>query len=234
MRIAIMQPYFFPYIGYFQLIKNVDAFVIYDEIKYTKKGWINRNRFLKNGEDSYFTLPLKKDSDFLFVNQRVLSDSWDLDKNKLKNKIKEAYTNAPYFQVIFPIIEETLNFKDKNLFQFIYNSLKVICEFLEINTPIIEYSSLELTEEYKASEKVKQICKFLKSEDYLNPIGGIELYDKEDFLKDDINLKFLKSNNIIYKQHENTFVPYLSIIDVLMFNSKEQIQKMLISDFEII
>ena len=229
-----MQPYFFPYIGYFQLIKNVDAFVIYDEIKYTKKGWINRNRFLKNGEDSYFTLPLKKDSDFLFVNQRVLSDSWDLDKNKLKNKIKEAYTNAPYFQVIFPIIEETLNFKDKNLFQFIYNSLKVICEFLEINTPIIEYSSLELTEEYKASEKVKQICKFLKSEDYLNPIGGIELYDKEDFLKDDINLKFLKSNNIIYKQHENTFVPYLSIIDVLMFNSKEQIQKMLISDFEII
>ena len=83
MKLAIMQPYFFPYIGYFQLIKSVDEFVIYDNIQYTKKGWINRNRILVNGTDYLISLPLKKDSDYLNVVDRQLAESWEKDRTKL-------------------------------------------------------------------------------------------------------------------------------------------------------
>ncbi len=116
-----MQPYFFPYIGYFQLIANSDVFVIYDEIKYTKKGWINRNRFLSNGTATYFTLPLKKDSDFLFVSDRFLSLDWEKEKQKLLNKIREAYSKAPYFAETFSLFEKCLLFENTNLFAFIFN-----------------------------------------------------------------------------------------------------------------
>jgi hypothetical protein len=106
MKIGIMQPYFFPYIGYFQLINYVDEFVIYDNIKYTKKGWINRNRILVNGKDVYISLPLKKDKDSLNVDERFLSDIWIMERKKMLNRIKESYKKAPNFHQVFPIIEE--------------------------------------------------------------------------------------------------------------------------------
>ncbi len=84
MKLAIMQPYFFPYIGYFQLINTVDEFVVYDNIEFTKKGWINRNRILVNGKDEYITLPIKKDSDFLHVKDRFLAETWSKDSAKMK------------------------------------------------------------------------------------------------------------------------------------------------------
>ena len=108
-KIAIMQPYFFPYIGYFQLINSVDEFIIYDNIQYTKKGWINRNRILVNGKDQLITLSLKKDSDYLDVVNRELSESWDKDKNKILNIIKFSYNKAPYFQKTFELISQCLN-----------------------------------------------------------------------------------------------------------------------------
>ena len=117
-KIGIMQPYIYPYIGYFQLINSVDVFVIYDDIEYTKKGWINRNRLLQNGKDEYFTIPIKKDSDFLDVKHRVLSDNWSKDRDKLINKIKNSYSKAPQFKEVFPLIEDDLNSDSKNLFDF--------------------------------------------------------------------------------------------------------------------
>ena len=85
MKVAIMQPYFLPYIGYLQLLNSVDKFILYDDIEYTKKGWINRNRIV-DGE--IITLPLKKDSDYLNVVERRLSDDWRKQKTKLLNKIE--------------------------------------------------------------------------------------------------------------------------------------------------
>src|SRR2546421_3494048 len=106
MKVAIMQPYFFPYIGYFQLISSVDLFIIYDDIKYTKKGWINRNRFLRNGADCVFTVPVRKDSDFLDVKDRLLAR--DFDRIKLVNQLREAYRRAPHFDEAFPIVEKSI------------------------------------------------------------------------------------------------------------------------------
>lgn len=226
--IGIMQPYFLPYIGYFQLINMVDEFVIYDNIEYTRKGWINRNRMLQNGKDEYFTLPLKKDSDYLHVNQRVLSDNFNKDKNRVLRKIEANYRKAPQFKTVFPIISEIFHCDSKNLFDYIYNSICSINSYLGINTKIIISSGLSVnTEEFKAQEKVLAICKELNAEKYINPIGGVELYDKEAFQEQGIELSFIESLPIEYKQFNNEFVPWLSILDVLMFNEKKKVQEYL-------
>src|SRR5215831_15462166 len=129
-----MQPYFLPYIGYFQLISAVDVFVLYDNIEYTKKGWINRNRLLKNGRDQVFTIPLKNDSDYLHIHQRQISPEFRRDK--ILNQINEAYRRAPYFSCVSPIVESIVGCEDRNLFEYLYNSLRQICRYVGIATPI--------------------------------------------------------------------------------------------------
>ena len=224
MRLAIMQPYFFPYIGYFQLINAVDVFVIYDDIEYTKKGWINRNRILINGSTSYISLPLRKDSDYLNINQRFLADSWKSERNKLLNRIKEAYRKSPQFETAYPLVQECILFEDYNLFNFIYNSLGVVKEYLDIPTLYRHSSSIEINPALKADQKVIAICHAMGATIYTNPIGGIELYSKDEFKKNGIDLLFLRTKEIKYKQFESEFFPCLSMIDVLMFNSKSEIQ----------
>ncbi len=219
-----MQPYFFPYIGYFQLISAVEEFIIYDNIQYTKKGWINRNRILINNKDEYITLPIKKDSDYLNVNQRFLSNNWAQDRIKLLNKINESYRKAQYFEKVYPIIEKCINFEDPNLFNFIYNSLQEILLYLKISTKITRSSLIDINHNLKSEEKVLEICKKKNASIYINPIGGIELYSKTYFESNGIKLDFQKSNEIKYNQFKNIFVPSLSIIDVIMFNSIEEIK----------
>jgi hypothetical protein len=227
MKLAIMQPYFMPYIGYFQLINSVDKFVIYDNIQYTKKGWINRNRILTNGKDQLITLPIKKDSDYLNVVERELSESWDKDKNKMLNVIKASYSKSPYFQETFELISKCLNNPEVNLFRFIYDSIVLINGYLEIKTPIVISSTIDINHTLKSQDKVLSLCKEQNVNVYINSIGGTELYDKEIFKQNGIELNFIKPNPIQYKQFNNEFVSWLSIIDVMMFNSKEQIKEYL-------
>ena len=222
-----MQPYFMPYIGYFQLINAVDKFVIYDDIKYTKKGWINRNRILVNGEDQYISLTLKKDSDYLNIKDRVLSNTWLKDKIKLKNRIMESYRKAPYYLEAMQVVDEIIDCVEINLFNFIYNSLQVTCNYLEIKTPLIKSSSIENENSLKSQDKVLGICKSLNAASYINPEGGVDLYDKGVFTSKAIDLKLLKAQNTPYNQYNNVFVPFLSIIDVLMFNDLEKAKEML-------
>ena len=223
MKVAIMQPYLFPYIGYFQLINAVDEFIIYDNIQFTKKGWINRNRILVNGTDAYITLPLKKDSDYLNIKDRFLSDEWPNERKKTLNRIIESYRKAPQFNFVYPIIESILMYEEKNLFKFILNSLQEINQYLDIKTPLIISSSVPINHDLKAENKVIELCKARKATIYINPIGGVELYSKEDFKNDGLELQFLKANNITYPQFKNDFVPFLSIIDVMMFNNKQTV-----------
>jgi len=225
MKLAIMQPYFMPYIGYFQLMNSVDEFVIYDNIQYTKKGWINRNRILVNNNEYLITIPISKDSDYLNIIDRELSVAWQKDKNKILNTIKTSYANSPYFKEGFAIISKCLNTSENNLFEFIYNSIIIINDYLEIKTPILISSNIDIDHSLKSQNKVLAICKNLSANNYINPIGGIDLYDKEIFKQNGIELNFIKSNQIKYKQFKNEFVPWLSIIDVMMFNSSEQIKK---------
>ena len=227
MKLAIMQPYFLPYIGYWQLINAVDKFVIYDNIQYTKSGWIRRNRILLNGKDFMISLPVKKDSDFLDIKDRYLSDNFLNEKNKIKNQITAAYRKAPYFKLVMPIIERILDNEEKNLFLYLYNSILLVKEYLNINTELIISSSINMNHTLKSQDRVLEICKQLKADHYINPIGGTKLYDKEEFKKHGIKLSFLKTDDIIYKQFDNEFIPNLSIIDVMMFNSRETINEFL-------
>jgi hypothetical protein len=228
-KIAIMQPYFFPYIGYFQLMNAVDEFVVYDNIEFTKKGWINRNRILVDGKDAYITIPLKKDSDYLDVRDRRLAEIWLSEKNKVLNRIIASYRKAPHFDSAYPVIENCILFEEYNLFNFILNSLRLVNEYLEIQTPFLVSSTIPVDHELKAENKVVEICKARKADTYLNPIGGVQLYSKDRFKEQGMDLFFLKTNDFRYQQFNNDFVPLLSIIDVMMFNSKEKIKEYLSS-----
>ncbi|MEQ1587147.1 MAG: WbqC family protein [Cyclobacteriaceae bacterium] len=227
MKLAIMQPYFLPYIGYFQLIDMVDKFVIYDNIQFTKKGWINRNRILVNGSDEFITIPLKKDSDYVDIDKRHMAETFEEDKQKILRRIKEAYRKAPYFEKVFPFTEDIFNNNTRNLFYFVFNSVKRICEYMEINTEFVVSSSIDVDHSLKSEQKVLAIATKMNAQVYINPIGGKELYSAENFRSFNIELKFIRSDLFSYKQFNHEFVPWLSILDVMMFNSKDEIKKML-------
>ena len=216
MKLAIMQPYFLPYIGYFQLIAAVDQFIVYDNIKYTKKGWINRNRMLQNGSDVMFSLPLKKDSDSLDVVHRELAAEFNRDK--LLNQFRGAYRKAPYFEKTMPLIEQIVRYQGNNLFAYLHHSIVQICKHLGITTDIRVSSSIAIDHTLQSQEKVLALSKATNAKTYINAIGGMQLYSKEVFQDKGIELKFIKSQPFEYKQFDAPFVPWLSMLDVLMFN----------------
>lgn len=233
-KIGIMQPYFLPYIGYFQLIDMVDEFVIYDNIEFSKASWIRRNRMLQNGKDAYFTLPIKKDSDFLDVDQRYLVDDFDIEAGKLLRRIESNYIKAPYFKQFFPVIQKIIYCEERNLFDYILNSVIGIKEYLGIPTPIKILSKLgKDIHQLKAQDKVIGVCKALHATHYINSSGGTHLYDSESFQDENIELLFYRARQIEYPQFDNNFIPFLSIIDVCMFNDIAKIKEYL-NHYEII
>src|SRR5438094_5161824 len=154
--VAIMQPYFLPYIGYYQLIAAVDVFVMYDNIKYTKKGWINRNRILRNGADTTFSLPLKKDSDSLDVVERELAA--DFNRDRLLNQFKGAYARAPYFAPTFALLERIVHHEERNLFRYIYHANVRVCAHLGVTTEMRASSSVAIDHRLKSQDKVLALC----------------------------------------------------------------------------
>jgi hypothetical protein len=232
MKVAVMQPYFFPYIGYFQLIGSVDLFIIYDNIKYTKKGWINRNRFLRNGAEFVFTVPLRKDSDFLDVKDRAVASGFD--RGSLVNQLREAYRRAPHFHQAFPVVEKSVMSPRENLFEYIHGSVVEVCRYLGIGTRIVPSSNLAIDPALKAEDRVLALCKAAGASVYVNAIGGQKLYSREEFDAQGVELKFLKSHAITYPQFGDPFVPWLSIIDVMMFNAVTRIREYLETHCELI
>lgn len=222
MKIAIMQPYFFPYLGYWQLIESVDKFVIFDDVNFIKKGWINRNRILLQGKDHLITLPIAKASQNKLINQLEIVES----KNILST-IDLAYKKAPYYNSVMPLIENIMNYSKANLVDFLANQFNLISAYLGIKTEFVMSSSLNKDNDLKGQDKILDICKILGCTQYVNAIGGMELYKKDAFLENGIDLKFIKMDSIEYPQFKNDFISNLSIIDVMMFNSPEQIMKML-------
>jgi hypothetical protein len=216
-RIAIMQPYFLPYLGYWQLMNCVDTFVVYDDIQFTKKGWIHRNRFLQNGRDQMFSLPLKKDSDYLDVVQRTLADSWDTEKHKLLRRIAAAYQKAPNVAEGLSVLEQCLQYPDQNLFEFILHSISLLKDRLGIAAELVVSSQLGDTSHFKGQERVLEICRALSATDYINPIGGLDLYQPDVFARHGINLSFHRIGEVRYPQPQPEFLPNLSIVDMLMF-----------------
>lgn len=226
LKIAIMQPYLFPYIGYWQLINCVDTFVVYDDVNYIKGGWINRNRILLNENPILLTFPLSGASSFKLIKDIQMSSNIKARIDILKT-VQQAYNKAPYFKLIYPLLEKIILFEERDLTRFILNSLIELSRFFNINTKFVLSSVIDNDKSLNARERLIEICKKFGAETYINPIGGLKLYNKKDFEKHNIRLYFLRTNEIIYKQFGNDFIPSLSIIDVLMFNSVEEIRNLL-------
>lgn len=223
-----MQPYFFPYVGYFQLLAAVDLFIILDDVTYIKKGWINRNNILMSGHPHRFTIPLDRASQNKLICNTKLKFS-DGERKKLIKTIYSAYKKAPYFNSVFPIIEKAVNDPEDELTLFIENSFKAVLKYLKVNTKIIKSSSFSQQDDLKAQGKIIDLCIKSGTDTYINPIGGRHLYDYRFFSERGVTLKFLKrqSELVKYKQFDNCFVPDLSFIDVLMFNSPDEINSRL-------
>lgn len=223
MTIGFNQPYFFPYIGYWQLMNISDIYVIADSMQHIKQGYINRNNILINGGRHLFTLEV------LGVHRKSLINEVKVGRNShiIIKSIFRAYRRAPYFEEIYPMLEEILLNDEKNLAKYVGYSIECIVEYLDIDTNIIYLSDLEGETSLKGEDRIIDVCKRLNADHYINAIGGQKLYNKESFLKEGIKLNFIKTGDIEYKQYDNEFVPNLSIIDVMMFNSKKEIKEML-------
>ena len=227
-----MQPYFLPYPGYFQLIAAVDVFVVYDNIKYVKSGWINRNRLCRHGEAATFSLPLKHASDSLDVRERELAEAFDPEK--LLNQFRGAYRQAPQFPRVFAWLEEVVRHGERNLFRYLHHSIRAACDLLAVGTEILTSSDIAIDHTLKKQDKVIALCRAVGARTYVNAIGGTELYDKEEFRRQGIELEFLRSKPFEYPQLEPAFVPSLSIVDALMFNSLEIVRARVADHYELI
>lgn len=226
MKLGIVQPYFFPYIGYWQLINAVDRYVIYDDVNYINRGWINRNRILLNGEPRFINVQMKNASQNKLINEVELHKD-DTYTKKLVRTLETCYGRAPYFKVAMPFIESIIKTDETSLARYLELSIRRICEYLSIETEIVVSSQISKNKELKGQERIIDICKGLGAHEYINPIGGQALYSRETFDSCGIKLNFHCINNIKYRQFTNEFVPNLSIIDVMMFNDKDTIRRML-------
>ncbi len=222
MKIGIMQPYFLPYIGYFQLIKAVNKFILFDDVNYIKKGWINRNRIVINEKEFMFIIPLEKVSQNKLINEiNITKDSeW---KSRLVETFDATFRKAPMYSKVFPVLEEIITKNERNLSAFLTNSLVQICRYLDIKTPI-ELSSLKYkTTPLKGQDKILNICIQEDADIYFNPIGGTNLYNRKTFEEKGIKLQFLKSLPVIYPRFNGESIPFLSIIDLMMFIEQKRI-----------
>lgn len=221
-----MQPYLFPYIGYFQLLKAVDQFIILDNVQYINRGWINRNRVLINGKDNLFSFSVKKDGREKNICERFFAEDFKENKGKFLQKLQCAYKKAPNYEDAMDVIEKCLQGNTLQINRRIGETLIKICQYLNINTEIL-YASELLSKEEKGEIYLIQVSKKLNADIYINPIGGQKLYNKENFKEQGIDLYFLQTEKIEYEQFKNEFVENLSIIDVMMFNSAEKIGDLL-------
>lgn len=220
-----MQPYFFPYLGYWQLLNAVDKYVVYDDVAYIKGGWINRNNILLNGQAHLLTLSLDQSSSFKMINEIDITHNIK-QRVKLIKTIEAAYKKAPYYDSIIDRVNELI-LNSKTIAELNIQTIYFIKQYLDIKTEIIVSSELVKNNDLKGQDKVIHINELLGSETYYNAIGGMELYDKNAFAKKGIKLYFLQMDPVVYKQFKNAFIPNLSILDVLMFNSPQEFSSLL-------
>jgi hypothetical protein len=228
-----MQPYFFPYLGYFQMVKSVDVFVFFDDVNFISRGWINRNCILLNNQSHYITVPLKKASQNKLINEVEV----DFENKQYKNlliTIKQAYNKTPFFSQVYPIIEEIIGSKFHSISELSSKSIVAVSKYLGFQTQF-QFSSIAYshTKGLNRAERLIAICHLAEADNYINSIGGTDLYSKSFFRERGVHLKFIKPKEIFYKQFAVPFVPWLSIIDVLMFNEIPAINYML-NNFDLV
>lgn len=228
MKIAIMQPYLFPYIGYFSLIKNTDFFVFFDTPQYIRKGWINRNRILStNGDVTYFTVPIQKADRNTPINKSVISYNYDW-KVKILGQLK-IYKKAPNYDKVINLVNDVFNTDTMLISDLAIKSIVKTCKYLDIDIKydIFSKMNLALPEVKEPDEWVLYITKELGYNTYINPPGGMSFFNREKYQINDVDLQFLVQEIIPYRQNREAFIPALSMIDVMMFCSCNEINEML-------
>ncbi|WP_172588120.1 WbqC family protein [Shewanella xiamenensis] len=223
MKFAVMQPYIFPYLGYYQLVSAVDNFVFYDDVTFIKGGYINRNHILSNGVAQRFTIPVPGMSSNTLINKL----SFDKNIIKILKTIQQSYSRSPYFKEIYPLVEFVLTSENRSVDYICAKSITEIFSYLGVDKSFFFSRDLEYQRDLSAADKLISMAKVLNSYDYINSPGGKSLYDKEYFLKHNVNLSFIEIDEYIYNQNSEKFIPHLSIIDVLMWNSKVDVLKLL-------
>lgn len=230
MRIAIMQPYFFPYIGYFSLIKHTDKFILFDDVQFIRHGWIERNRILKQNEGwLYIKVPIVKEARETFIKDILINNNEDW-KNKLKAQLVIYKKIAPNYYKVLKLINQIFENDFNNITELNKLIIENVCDFLKIDKKIEVFSKmgLEIEVAKEADEWALNICKALgEVDEYWNPPGGKSFFDKSKYEKNDIKLRFQTIQIKQYQQNRSFFEPGLSIIDVLMFNSIEEVNLML-------
>lgn len=221
-----MQPYFFPYIGYWQLMNAVDKYVIYDDVNFIKRGWINRNRILINGQPGFFNLPIMGASQNKLINEIRINQDVRLVEKKIRT-VENAYKKAPFYKDVYPLIEKILMCRKENIVEYLMESFWIICDYLGITTEMIISSEIDKNNSLKGQNKILEICRLMNADEYYNAIGGKTFYSFADFKDKNIRLKFIKTDDVSYEQFGNEFQRDLSIIDVLMFNSRIRVQELL-------
>jgi len=226
-KIAIMQPYIFPYLGYFQLIEAVNTFVFYDDVNFIKRGWINRNRILLGGKEHMFTVPLIKASQNKLINETKVQKNSNWIAPFLTT-LKQAYHKAAYYDDTMALVESIVNAPHVTIADLAINSVIKISDHIKL-TRIFELSSIQYFDTKGESKADRLISITLKNgcNHYINPAGGIELYDKAYFLDKGVKLSFIENELVPYSQFNYDTFLGLSIIDILMFNSTEKIREML-------
>jgi len=222
MKTAVMQPYWFPYLGYFQLIHAVDNFVIFDDVNYINRGWINRNNILMNQEAHLLTLNLEGASQNKLINEINVGEN----REKLLRTLQQNYSKSPSYKSAYPVLAEIISYPEVNLAKYLEFGLQTLCDYMNLHPRWHLASEFKLARDLKGKERVMSICKELMTTQYINLPGGRELYSHDDFERAGLQLSFIQPNLPEYSQFGKSFIPNLSIIDVLMFNTQAECRKL--------
>lgn len=231
MKIGIMQPYFMPYIGYFSLIKNTDKFILLDTVQFIRHGWIERNRVLKqNGGWLYISIPILKQNGRETLIKDITINNNEKWKSRILAQLQHYRRKAPYYNNVISLLDEIFSQEFSDIVTLNKNSLEKICDYLRIESHIEIFSEMNLSIEpvNAPDEWALSICKAIDGvNEYWNPIGGTSFFDRQKYEKQGIKILFQEMNLLEYNQKLPYFEAGLSIIDVLMFNSTEDVVKLM-------
>jgi hypothetical protein len=222
-----MQPYLFPYIGYFALGAAVDRFVFYDDVGFIRNGWINRNRWLVDGRTRYFTVPVRDASSFRAIRD-VRVDERQPWRRKLLATLHQHYRHAPHYQPVAPLVESVLTSTEDRIAELAKESVKLCLRYLGLNPQFIDSSTIYGNQGLRGVERVLDICHREAATEYVNLPSGRALYDDALFARQGVALRFIGDRSFIYTSAGTDIVPDLSIIDVLMHNEKDVVLRALV------
>ncbi|MDE4453835.1 WbqC family protein [Psychrobacter sp. DAB_AL62B] len=224
MILAVMQPYLFPYIGYYQLVYASSIFIFYDDVNFIKQSYINRNNILANGKALRFTLPVLGASSNVPIESLEYSDG-----KKILRTIAQAYSKSPYFYDVFSMIESVFSQENRSVTHINRMSIQVVFEYLNIDKKLLTASQINYDRTQERADRLLELSKMHSCDQYINSQGGKKLYQKGYFEEQGVELNFIETEIQPYSQNSDEFIPYLSMIDILMNCSKDDIVEMLSS-----